>query len=454
MKQTILSLVLVLLSSNGLLLGNWSLYIVAEHNSAILSYPLIPKQTTQILLSSSIPTSSVITSLVLSPKREYLYALSKKSGSIIPFSLTSGVAHQGEPIFVDGAPTSMAIDPTGTNLYVVDASRSLLRSIGLTFSKPIASEPLAVGSNPYALAISPIKKIGYLCEYGKPSEGISGTLALIDLKALKRTATVNLDVYHPFAMCIDPDGSVGYIVASIANDTSMCAILVVNLSNTIPVISNTIRIPCSNFSKLVLSPTGDRLFVMNQDNATILCVDSLKNNPTLIDPIYVVHVPYDLLLTPDGSTLFVSFADCGNILPIDVSSSKFKFGEMLFLDGPGYKMAITSDQAPKASFSIQAAPRGKKTIFNAESSSTENGRIATYEWDFGDGTIHVSKRSSISHVYKKSGIYKVTLKVTNSNGSSLVPCFTGQFLMRQGSSMASLVKEVFIPSSHPPVRRP
>lgn len=57
-----------------------------------------------------------------------------------------------------------------------------------------------------------------------------------------------------------------------------------------------------------------------------------------------------------------------------------------------------------------------KFLFNASASYGHLSRIATYFWDFGDGTNATGM--AVTHEYRDSGTYNVTLKVTNDAGSN------------------------------------
>lgn len=52
---------------------------------------------------------------------------------------------------------------------------------------------------------------------------------------------------------------------------------------------------------------------------------------------------------------------------------------------------------------------------NSKPSNKQSGKIVKYEWDFGDGTGASSVKPS--HTYKKAGVYMVTLRVTDNEGS-------------------------------------
>jgi PKD repeat protein len=74
----------------------------------------------------------------------------------------------------------------------------------------------------------------------------------------------------------------------------------------------------------------------------------------------------------------------------------------------------SSVTAPVAAFSGSPTSGTAPLTVNFASSST--GTIATYAWNFGDGTS--SSAQSPSHVYSAAGVYTVSLTVTNSAGSN------------------------------------
>lgn len=54
--------------------------------------------------------------------------------------------------------------------------------------------------------------------------------------------------------------------------------------------------------------------------------------------------------------------------------------------------------------------------FDASASSSPDGAIVSYDWDFGDG--ETGTGAVVSHVYEDKGVYEVTLVVTDSNGQT------------------------------------
>lgn len=76
------------------------------------------------------------------------------------------------------------------------------------------------------------------------------------------------------------------------------------------------------------------------------------------------------------------------------------------------------DPTPQAQFT--AAPRFDYpplvVSFDASASSSPNGAILSYEWDFGDGESSVG--ATATHTYTEKGVYTVTLVITDSSGKT------------------------------------
>jgi len=58
----------------------------------------------------------------------------------------------------------------------------------------------------------------------------------------------------------------------------------------------------------------------------------------------------------------------------------------------------------------------ENVIFNASASKPNGGYIISYEWDFGDGSLH-EYGTVVTHHYTTTGTYDVTLNVTDSEGT-------------------------------------
>nr|4U6T_A Chain A, ColH protein [Hathewaya histolytica]4U6T_B Chain B, ColH protein [Hathewaya histolytica]4U6T_C Chain C, ColH protein [Hathewaya histolytica]4U6T_D Chain D, ColH protein [Hathewaya histolytica] len=66
----------------------------------------------------------------------------------------------------------------------------------------------------------------------------------------------------------------------------------------------------------------------------------------------------------------------------------------------------------------------EKIKFSSEGSFDPDGKIVSYEWDFGDG--NKSNEENPEHSYDKVGTYTVKLKVTDDKGESSVSTTTAE----------------------------
>jgi len=77
---------------------------------------------------------------------------------------------------------------------------------------------------------------------------------------------------------------------------------------------------------------------------------------------------------------------------------------------------IKINNPPIAAFTVPFAAGVEEPItFDGSSSRDFDGKISQYIWDFGDGT--AGNGSKVVHRYKKSGKYKVSLKVVDDSGA-------------------------------------
>lgn len=77
-------------------------------------------------------------------------------------------------------------------------------------------------------------------------------------------------------------------------------------------------------------------------------------------------------------------------------------------------------KAPRSVLTVLSSPNGiapLDVVFDSSSSSDPNQLQLSFAWDFGDGTTSTAG-GSVSHEYVNSGVYTVTLTVTNSNNLS------------------------------------
>ena len=111
-------------------------------------------------------------------------------------------------------------------------------------------------------------------------------------------------------------------------------------------------------------------------------------------------------------------------------------------------IALSPDQAPVARLSALPADAGQPTSFDASASTVAFGKIASYVWDFGDGTTSTTTKAPTTiHTYTSPGTYSATVTETSSGGTSTKRVFTGQTVSRNGGSQARATTSVIVPAS-------
>ncbi|RLM89321.1 PKD domain-containing protein [Halobellus sp. Atlit-38R] len=122
---------------------------------------------------------------------------------------------------------------------------------------------------------------------------------------------------------------------------------------------------------------------------------------------YTVSIPDD---TSPG-TYSIS-ADGSALTPADSSQISDDASTTITVE------AADQNDAPLASFSTSpdSAQVGDSVSFDASGSSDADGSIASYEWDFGDGS--TDSGDSVTHTFSSPGDYDVELTVTDDDGAT------------------------------------
>jgi large repetitive protein len=145
-------------------------------------------------------------------------------------------------------------------------------------------------------------------------------------------------------------------------------------------------------------------------------------------------------ITPDGKTGYVaafatsSITGRGGVTSIDTTNNTA--GTFIFVGQDPQQVAVTPDQGPVAVFSATAAPVGQPLTFDASGSSDPDGTVASYRWNFGDGSSQTTSSPTVTHTYMSTSTSRVTLTVTDDAGCSTPQTFTGQTVSCQGPPAA------------------
>jgi PKD repeat protein len=93
-----------------------------------------------------------------------------------------------------------------------------------------------------------------------------------------------------------------------------------------------------------------------------------------------------------------------------------------------------TEGAPKAVFTCwpsDAAVANKTVDFDASGSYDPDGSITLYVWDFGDGSKQNATDPVVNHNYTKEGLYSITLRVMDNEGSLSVPAIKRLWVVKR-----------------------
>jgi PKD domain len=98
-----------------------------------------------------------------------------------------------------------------------------------------------------------------------------------------------------------------------------------------------------------------------------------------------------------------------------------------------------------AAFTVSPAAAGSPSAFDASASTTADGSITAYHWNFGDGSSTESSTATIAHAYASAGSYTATLTETDTVDVALF----GLHFKHQ-SQTAPVSHAVAVPAPHAP----
>ncbi|MEN6368125.1 MAG: PKD domain-containing protein, partial [Thermotogota bacterium] len=170
-----------------------------------------------------------------------------------------------------------------------------------------------------------------------------------------------------------------------------------------------------------LVPSADRAFASQ--------AFSVVAAPSSGGTLRVVTTPTGAAVRLDGSSLGAAPVERTNVavglhtVQLSLSGYEVETRQVSIQAGATTTLTVTltplpTNQPPTASFSfapVSPLP-GQSVTFDASASSDPDGSIASYAWDFGDGTS--ATEVSPSHAYAAPGSFAVVLTVTDNGGLS------------------------------------
>ena len=131
----------------------------------------------------------------------------------------------------------------------------------------------------------------------------------------------------------------------------------------------------------------------------------------------------------------VNCSSCVSLIQFDLNSLTLAHGDPVngivtpilptIVKGATFTNKVNTPPTASFTFNIQpptpppiVANVNQTVFFDASTSSSPNGAIVSYKWDFGDSNVTTVTSPAISHAYTKAGVWKVMLVVTDVKGLS------------------------------------
>ena len=389
---------------------------------------------------------------------------------------TSGIVDGTIPVGTE--PTGIAITPDGQDAYVADAGSHAVSVIDTATGTTVGA-PIPVGTDPVAVAITPDGAMAYVANEG------SGTVTPITLSTGKADPPIVLSTPMGFPFGTGghrhhADGSTAYVadagnneihVLDLDTDTEVAhpsvfsspsvlamspdgSTVYVNAATevaVIPTASNTVSsyIPLGSpgtftVSALALTPDGSTLYAAIDSDGDGSVVPVTTATDAVGSTISLPDLPTAVAFSADGGTAYVTLAGSTNALvPVTVATGTVGSPMAVGTDPAG--VAVEPDQAPVAALSVTANFPGEPSTFDASRSTSTTSLIASYTWDFGDGSPPVTTSTpTTSYTYLASGTYQASVTVTDTAGTSTVQTFTGQTVSNSGDGAATASQQVVV----------
>jgi YVTN family beta-propeller protein len=403
----------------------WTAYVVSYNDDAV-----IPVNTATDAVGSPIIVGSGPSAIAITPDGSTAYVTEEGTsntspGFVTPIDLSTNTP--GAPISVGSGPDAIAITPNGLTAYVGNYNDDTVTPVNLVTNA--AGKAIPVGGAPTSIAITPDGTTAYI---GRAFD--SGIQLDLTTNSTQPGASAS-----GFASAITPDGAT--VVATSPQDNNVD---VVNPATD----TGTTVAALNDPEGVAITPGGSTAYVayspFTTNKGALLPIPVADPNAPATPINLGTNSAYAVAITPDGSTAFVTDLTGGNVVPVDLTSDTA--GAPIPLGGKGTNpiaIAIAPDQAPVAHLHVNIL--GNLTdSFDASASTVAYGSIASYAWNFGDGTTETTTTPTVTHTYAQpadNGTASVT--ETSSTGTSTGEVFTGQTASRSGGTQATASATVY-----------
>lgn len=416
-------------------------------------------------LGDPVPTGVSARGIVFRPDGRNAYVVARDDNAVHAYTVTGdgGLVPLGKPVKTRGkAPFGIAMAPDGRTLYTANQDSGTVSVFAVQPYGTLAlrGEPVRTGfSETRNVAVSPDGRFLF-ASHGAPGDQVPDVIVTFDIRP-----DGTLGRAHPpvtagavgAGMGISPDGRFLYIACQETHDVHGFRIGADGSLSPVP--GSPFAAP-KTAEGVAMAPDGSHLYVASvatlpehspEDDGVWTFAIGDDGALTQVGPrVEAGTGPVGITTTPDGRWLYASNFFSNNVSGFAISSGLLRevAGSPFPSRGkaPAFDaVAVLPNQGPVSSFSSSPRPAGQPTQFDATPSADRDGRIARYDWIFGDGTVLRDGGPRPAHIYQRPGTFVVTLVVTDDEGCSTTQVFTGRTTLCNGSPAGRSVRPVTIP---------
>lgn len=400
----------------------WQVYVPSDPASGPGVVPVIDTAANTVTTTVRVGNEPASVAITPGASKAYVVNMFSDDVSVVDLATNRVVA----TINVGCFPVGVAISPNGRRAYVAnDCSYDV--SVIDTATNKIVSTIRHAGPEPEFVAITPDGAKAYVVG------PMTADIPVIGTSTGRVTAVVKTNTHYSLiAAAMSPDGKTLYV------GNACCQVFVISTASDKVIHTIIANGPRVSLDDIAISPDGKKLYVLTSDllepRSSISVIDTPTNKVSghISLPHYAGDFP-GLFFTPDGKFAYVTLND-HSVGVIDTSTGAIV--RTIRVRGVPKGPAVTPDQAPVARMTVTRAPPGRRTRFDASASTVRYGTIASYAWNFGDGTTATTSTPVTTHVYAAPGTYTVKLTETSSGGTSTAKVFTGETMSRNGGPSA------------------
>jgi DNA-binding beta-propeller fold protein YncE/PKD repeat protein len=333
-------------------------------------------------------------------------------------------------------PSAAAVSPSGSRLFATNAgSGSVSRfAIGVDgVLTALLGGATTVGAGPDGVAVTPDGSHVYV------ANGTDGTISILDGQAAAVQGTPVPAGTGVSGLAVSPDGKHLYAANTGADTVSGWTI---GTDGSLAELATSPYATGDGPRGIAISSDGSRLLTADVNDGTVgRFLVSTNGELSGLTPTTSVTGASSVTISPDAKHAYVGGSS--SVAAYDLSSvatMTLRTGSPVPTSGAHSGLALTTNQAPQAKMNAVAAPAGAPSTFQGGPSLDPDGNVASWSWDFGDGSTGTG--SAVTHVYAQPGSYTIRLTVIDDEGCSTSSTYTGQALSCFGSPYATSTQEL------------